>query len=106
MAAYRKVANSSLSWLVACFQIFRRLMKGKFDACDLWPKSSKKVGLLLVTLRYTNVLMAEVTQNLPLDYSQFAKILPKGCPKTQSCLRGCPEVAQWSIQTVLDIFEL
>ena len=29
---YRKVANSSLSWLVARFQIFRRLMKGKFDA--------------------------------------------------------------------------
>ena len=55
---------------------------------------------------YTNVFMAEVTQKLPLDYSQFAKILPKGCPKTQSCLRGCPEVAQWSIQTVLDIFEL
>ena len=81
-------------------------MKGKFDACDLWPKSSKKVGLLLVTLRYTNVLMAEVTQNLPLDYSQFAKILPKGCPETQSCPRGFLEVAQWSIQTVLDIFEL
>ena len=29
---YRKVANSSLSWLVARFQTFRRLMKGKFDA--------------------------------------------------------------------------
>ena len=29
---YRKVANSSLSRLVARFQIFRRLMKGKFDA--------------------------------------------------------------------------
>ena len=29
---YRKVANSSLSWLLARFQIFRRLMKGKFDA--------------------------------------------------------------------------
>ena len=29
---YRKVASSSLSWLVAHFQIFRRLMKGKFDA--------------------------------------------------------------------------
>ena len=46
-----------------------------------------------MTLRYTNVLMAEVFQNLHLDYSQFAKILPKGCPKTQSCPRGCPEVA-------------
>ena len=55
---------------------------------------------------YTNVLMAEVTQKLPLDYSQFAEILPKGCPKAQSFPRGCPEVAQWSIQTVLDIFEL
>jgi hypothetical protein len=30
---------------------------------------------------YTNVLIAEVTQKLPLDYSQFAKTLPKGCPK-------------------------
>ena len=29
---YRKVANSSLSRLVAHFQIFRSLMKGKFDA--------------------------------------------------------------------------
>ena len=29
---YRKVASSSLSWLLAHFQIFRRLMKGKFDA--------------------------------------------------------------------------
>ena len=29
---YRKVANSSLSRLVARFQISRRLMKGKFDA--------------------------------------------------------------------------
>ena len=29
---YRKVASSSLSRLVAHFQIFRRLMKGKFDA--------------------------------------------------------------------------
>ena len=29
---YRKVANSSLSQLVAHFQIFRRLVKGKFDA--------------------------------------------------------------------------
>ena len=30
---YRKVANSNLSQLVvACFQIFRRLVKGKFGA--------------------------------------------------------------------------
>ena len=29
---YRKVASSSLSWLVAHFQIFRRFIKGKFDA--------------------------------------------------------------------------
>ena len=29
---YRKVANSSLSWLVARFQIIRMLVKGKFDA--------------------------------------------------------------------------
>ena len=31
------VARSSLSQLVAHFQIFRRLMKGKFDAYVLWP---------------------------------------------------------------------
>ena len=29
---YRKIASSSMSWLVAHTQIFRRLMKGKFDA--------------------------------------------------------------------------
>ena len=29
---YHKVANSSLCLLVSCFQIFRRLMKGKCDA--------------------------------------------------------------------------
>ena len=28
---YRKVVNSSLSWFLASFQIFRSLMKGKFD---------------------------------------------------------------------------
>ena len=33
---YRKVANSSLSQLVAHFQIFGRLMKGKYDAYVLW----------------------------------------------------------------------
>ena len=38
---YRKVANSSLSQLVAPFQIFRRLMKGKFDAYVLWPLAKK-----------------------------------------------------------------
>ena len=37
ICAYRKVANSNLSQLVACFQIFIRLMKGKFDAYVLWP---------------------------------------------------------------------
>ena len=34
---YRKVANNSLSRLVARFQTFRRLMKGKFDAYVLRP---------------------------------------------------------------------
>ena len=29
---YRKVASSSLSWLVAHFWVFRLFMKGKFDA--------------------------------------------------------------------------
>ena len=39
--AYRKVASNSLSRLVAHFQIFRRLMKGKFDAYVLWPLAKK-----------------------------------------------------------------
>ena len=39
--AYRKVASSSLSWLVAHFQIFISLMKGKFDAYVLWPLVKK-----------------------------------------------------------------
>ena len=34
---YCKVTNSSLFQLVARFQIFRRLMKRKFDAYVLWP---------------------------------------------------------------------
>ena len=38
---YHKVENCSLSWLVAHFQIFRRLMKGKFDAYVLWPLTKK-----------------------------------------------------------------
>ena len=40
---YRKVASSRLSWLVALPRIFRRLMKGKFDAyiCVLWPFAKK-----------------------------------------------------------------
>ena len=29
---YRKVASSSMPWIVEHYQIFRRLMKGKFDA--------------------------------------------------------------------------
>ena len=38
---YRKVPSSSLSCLVAQFQVFRRLMKGKFDAYVLWPLGKK-----------------------------------------------------------------
>ena len=38
---YRKVTNRSLSRLVAHFQIFRRLMKGKFDAYVLWTLAIK-----------------------------------------------------------------
>ena len=38
---YRKVASSSMSRLVARFQIFRRLIKGKFDAYVLWPLAKK-----------------------------------------------------------------
>ena len=38
---YRKVASSSLSRLVAHFQIFRRLMKGKFNAYVLRPLAIK-----------------------------------------------------------------
>ena len=38
---YRKVASSSLSQLVAHFQIFRGLMKEKFDAYVLLPLAKK-----------------------------------------------------------------
>ena len=38
---YRKVPSSSMSRLVVHFQIFRRLMKGKFDAYVLWPLAKK-----------------------------------------------------------------
>ena len=38
---YRKVVSSSLSQLVALFQIFKRLMRGKFDAYVLEPLSKK-----------------------------------------------------------------
>ena len=39
--AYRKVASSRLSRLVAHPRIFRRLMKGKFDPYVLWPLAKK-----------------------------------------------------------------
>ena len=39
--SYRKVASSSLSWLVAHFQIFSWLMKEKFHAYVLWPLAKK-----------------------------------------------------------------
>ena len=61
---YRKVASSSLSPLVAYFQIFKRLMKGKFDAyviCTVTfgqkvPKLNSRpvYCLLLATLWYSN----------------------------------------------------
>ena len=38
---YCKVSSSSMFWLVAPFQIFRRLMKVKFDAYVLWPLAKK-----------------------------------------------------------------
>ena len=38
---YHKVTSSSMSQLVAHFQIFRRLMKGKFDAYVLRPLAKK-----------------------------------------------------------------
>ena len=38
---YQKVVCSSLSWLVAHFQIFRRLMKGTLDAYVLWHLAKK-----------------------------------------------------------------
>ena len=41
LSKYRKVLSSRLSWLVARIRIFRRLMKGKFDAYVLWPLAKK-----------------------------------------------------------------
>jgi hypothetical protein len=40
-STYREVGNSSLSLLIAHFQIFRGLIKGKFDAYVLWPLAKK-----------------------------------------------------------------
>ena len=44
---YRKVASSRLYRLVAHFQIFRRLMKGKFDAYVLWTLAKRIQNLIL-----------------------------------------------------------
>ena len=73
---YRKVASSSLAWLVAPFQVFRRLMKEKFDAYVLWPSTKRvqnwivdsftalnftvtkkdfRVNIILLTFRYLAV---------------------------------------------------
>ena len=38
---HRKVASSSLSWIVALARIFRLLMKGNFDARVLWPLAKR-----------------------------------------------------------------
>ena len=39
--AYRKVASSRLSWLVAHSRIFRLFIKGKFDPYVLWPLAKR-----------------------------------------------------------------
>ena len=54
ISSYRKVANSSPSRLVARFQTFRRLMKGKFDAYVMWPlaKNSQNWIVDQSTARY------------------------------------------------------
>ena len=43
LSIYRdlQVASSRLSWLVAHIRIFRRFIKGKFDAYVLWPLAKK-----------------------------------------------------------------
>ena len=41
ISTYPKVASSSMSRLVAHYQIFRRLMKWKFDVYVLWPLTKK-----------------------------------------------------------------
>ena len=53
---YRKVASSNLSWLVAHFQIFRRLIKGKFDAYALWPLTKKFQNWICSRLVYSSGL--------------------------------------------------
>ena len=55
---YRKVASSSLSWLVAHSRIFRLFLKEKIDAYVLWPFAERvqnwivNSGPILATLRY------------------------------------------------------
>ena len=62
---YRKVANSSLSRLVARFQIFRRLMKGKFDSYVLWPLTKKSQNWIVdcSTARNFTVCRALIIQS-------------------------------------------
>ena len=67
-----KVASSSLSRLVAHFQIFRRLMKEKFDAYVLWPLAKKFQNWIVdrCTARdFTVVLFS--TNRWPLDVLTF-----------------------------------
>ena len=44
---YRRVSSSSLSRIVAHFWIFRRLLKGKFDAYVVWPLAKNVQNLIV-----------------------------------------------------------
>ena len=72
ITTYRKVPSSSLSRLVAHFQIFRRLMKEKFDACVTF---GQKVPKLIPAFRdftirdpHYFVILKKKIQNFFLKY--------------------------------------
>jgi hypothetical protein len=75
---YCKVANSSLSRLVAHFLIFKRLMKGKFNAYVLWPLAKKFRNWIIdrSTARDFTVflLLTSTAELLQLNRTQFSSL--------------------------------
>ena len=74
---YCKVTSSRLSLLVALPRIFRRLMKGKFDAYVLWPLAKKFQNWIVdqsTARNFTVPRRAKKDKNLS---TKFMKV-PKG----------------------------
>ena len=65
---YRKVASSSMSRLVAHFQISRRLMKGKFDAYVLWPLAKKFQNWIVDRSTARDFTVIDLTKSVYIEY--------------------------------------